>query len=206
MAGGVGVRALRPGLDLLLRAQGRVQDEQGRLLVLDLGELGSTGHITRAPVRLAELVDSAVSPYRHAAERAGPGLRTDADDAAVDVDARWPVAAIGNVVDNALRHGRGDVRVTTAVHDGSVRVRMDDDGPGFPPAATNAVTATATTFSCPAPAYTAAAISTVSPGTGTPKSSRKSRPPTAAYPQWSSSGARSAKTPGSGGAGMADHL
>lgn len=37
-------------------------------------------------------------------------------------------------------------------------------------------------LSRPAPEYTAAAISTVSPGRGTPKSSRKMNPPTATYP------------------------
>ncbi|MEU5309425.1 HAMP domain-containing sensor histidine kinase [Streptomyces sp. NPDC021562] len=101
--------------------------------LLDLEELGSTGHITRAPVRLADLVDTAVSPHRHTAERAGRGLRTTADDTTVDVDVRWLVPAVGNLVDNALRHGTGNVRVTAAVHDGRVRVRVVDDGPGFPP-------------------------------------------------------------------------
>ncbi|MET7479826.1 HAMP domain-containing sensor histidine kinase [Streptomyces sp. NPDC005648] len=101
--------------------------------LLDLEELGSSGHLTRAPVRLADLVDTAVSPHRRTAERAGHGLHTDVDDTAVDVDARWLVPAIGNLVDNALRHGNGSVRVTAVVHDGRVRVRVTDDGPGFPP-------------------------------------------------------------------------
>ncbi|MBW8794212.1 MAG: HAMP domain-containing histidine kinase [Streptomyces sp.] len=101
--------------------------------LLDLEELGSTGHITRAPVRLADLVDTAVSPHRRTAERAGYGLHIDADDTTIDVDARWLVPAVGNLVDNALRHGNGSVRVTAAVRDGRVRVRVGDDGPGFPP-------------------------------------------------------------------------
>ena len=46
-------------------------------------------------------------------------------------------------------------------------------------AATNAITATSTMFSRPAPAYTAAATSTASPGTGMPKLSSSSRLPTA---------------------------
>jgi signal transduction histidine kinase len=100
--------------------------------LLGLEELGSTGHLTRAPVRLADLVDTAVSPHRRTAERAGRGLRTDADDTIVDVDARWLVPAIGNLVDNALHHATGSVRVTAAVRDGRVRVRVHDDGPGFP--------------------------------------------------------------------------
>ncbi|MFI2201829.1 ATP-binding protein [Streptomyces sp. NPDC020192] len=101
--------------------------------LLDLEELGSTGHITRAPVRLTDLVTTAVSPHRRTAERTGRALRTDADGATADVDARWLVPALGNLVDNALRHGHGTVRLTAAVHEGRLRVRVTDDGPGFPP-------------------------------------------------------------------------
>jgi len=46
-------------------------------------------------------------------------------------------------------------------------------------AAASATMPTTTTLSCPAPAYTAAAIRMVSPGTGIPKSSRNTNPATA---------------------------
>jgi len=42
-----------------------------------------------------------------------------------------------------------------------------------------AMTPTATTFSLPAPAYSEAAMRIVSPGSGMPKSSTRTRPPTA---------------------------
>jgi signal transduction histidine kinase len=41
---------------------------------------------------------------------------------------------LGNLVDNALRHGGGDVRLTAQATDGSVRIEVADQGPGFPPA------------------------------------------------------------------------
>ena len=40
--------------------------------------------------------------------------------------------ALGNLVDNALRHGAGEVRLEAERADGSVELRIADDGPGFP--------------------------------------------------------------------------
>ena len=41
--------------------------------------------------------------------------------------------AIGNVVDNALRHGKGTVSLTARAHDDEVTVAVTDEGPGFSP-------------------------------------------------------------------------
>ncbi|MBA2360944.1 MAG: HAMP domain-containing protein [Actinobacteria bacterium] len=41
--------------------------------------------------------------------------------------------ALGNLVDNALRHGRGAVRLAAAPENGRVELRVEDEGPGFPP-------------------------------------------------------------------------
>ncbi|MEV6947235.1 HAMP domain-containing sensor histidine kinase [Streptomyces sp. NPDC051172] len=101
--------------------------------LLDLEELGSAGHTTALPVRLADLLDTAVAAHRRTAERAGRVLIVDAARVTVDVDARWLRPAVGNLVDNALRHGRGAVHVTAAVEDGRLRLRVTDDGPGFAP-------------------------------------------------------------------------
>ena len=40
--------------------------------------------------------------------------------------------ALGNLVDNALRHGAGTVRLEGAVEDGTLELRVSDDGAGFP--------------------------------------------------------------------------
>jgi two-component system OmpR family sensor kinase len=40
--------------------------------------------------------------------------------------------ALANLVDNALRHGRGEVRLAAAVTDGRVELHVIDDGSGFP--------------------------------------------------------------------------
>jgi signal transduction histidine kinase len=40
--------------------------------------------------------------------------------------------AIGNLLANAIEHGRGPVEVEVTVHGGVVRVAVTDDGPGLP--------------------------------------------------------------------------
>ncbi len=41
--------------------------------------------------------------------------------------------ALGNLVDNALRHGSGDVRLRTTTAGGNTELHCIDEGPGFPP-------------------------------------------------------------------------
>jgi two-component system, OmpR family, sensor kinase len=40
--------------------------------------------------------------------------------------------ALGNLVENALRHGDGTVRLQAGTANGSVALHVRDDGPGFP--------------------------------------------------------------------------
>jgi signal transduction histidine kinase len=56
------------------------------------------------------------------------------DDAAVDVDLNRIEQAIGNLVDNALRYGAGDVRLFVRRANGQVELHVADEGPGFSPA------------------------------------------------------------------------
>ncbi|MFJ9011198.1 sensor histidine kinase [Streptomyces canus] len=109
----------------------RLIDLSNALLALE--ELGSTDHLTRAPVSLADLVDAALAPHQRTAERAARDLTTEAAEVTVHVDTRWLRPAIGNLVDNALRHGHGSVRLTATVHDGRLRLCVTDEGSGFPP-------------------------------------------------------------------------
>ncbi|MFD8308356.1 ATP-binding protein [Streptomyces sp. NPDC059690] len=109
----------------------RLIDLSNALLVLE--ELGSTDHLTRAPVCLADLVDAALAPHQRAAERAARVLIAEAAEVTVHVDARWLGPAIGNLVDNALRHGRGTIRLTATVHERRLHLCVTDQGDGFPP-------------------------------------------------------------------------
>ncbi|MFD5734610.1 ATP-binding protein, partial [Streptomyces sioyaensis] len=101
--------------------------------LLDLEELGSTKHLTRAPVDLAELVDAAVSPHLRAAEGEDRAITVDVTPATVTIDARWLRPAIGNLISNALRHGHGDIHLTATASEDRLRLTLTDEGPGFPP-------------------------------------------------------------------------
>jgi two-component system OmpR family sensor kinase len=94
----------------------------------------------RLPVRLesvgvAELLGRVAARYseRAAAEgrtvayAAPPGLHLSADPLRLE-------QALGNVVDNALRHGAGAVHLGGIEVDGAVVLEVTDEGPGFPPA------------------------------------------------------------------------
>jgi signal transduction histidine kinase len=56
----------------------------------------------------------------------GPVVRAPIDPAAVQ-------EAVANLLDNALRHARATVVVTSGVADGRARVTVRDDGPGLAP-------------------------------------------------------------------------
>ena len=63
----------------------------------------------------------------------GPLRATVADVPPVRGDRIRLEQALGNLVDNALRHGAGEVRLTATAADGRVELHVLDQGQGFPP-------------------------------------------------------------------------
>jgi heavy metal sensor kinase len=93
----------------------------------------------RLPVRLADVdVEEVLQRVhrrfaRRAQEHGGDiavapstGLRVVADDLRLE-------QALGNMVDNALRHGGGQVSLAAVAENGSIALHVRDDGAGFPP-------------------------------------------------------------------------
>ncbi|MFD8130075.1 sensor histidine kinase [Streptomyces mirabilis] len=101
--------------------------------LLDLEQLGSGEQIRRTLVDVVDLVHTATDRHRRAAARESRVLLLDVTSAMVRVDPRWMEPAIANLVDNALRHGHGEVRIQAEATEGRLRLSVTDQGPGFPP-------------------------------------------------------------------------
>jgi two-component system OmpR family sensor kinase len=90
------------------------------------------------PLRLesigaSALLESVRNRFAWRAEQAGRPLEVYASAGlTISGDRLRLEQALGNLVENALRHGAGCVRVDARKVDGRVQLRVSDDGPGFP--------------------------------------------------------------------------
>lgn len=104
--------------DLLVLARSR----EGRLPVR-ASELSAGGLLEAVRERFA---DRARAHGRAIRVEAADGLRLQADDLRLR-------QALGNLVDNALRYGDGDVVLRSRAVDGAAELEVADSGQGFPP-------------------------------------------------------------------------
>jgi signal transduction histidine kinase len=122
-------RALRSAADETDRLAQLAED----LLVLahsDRGELP----LRRERIRVRELLERVAERFARRAAEAGRTLAVDApEDLAVDADALRLEQALGNLVDNALRHGGGAVVLAARGEGAVVSLHVTDEGGGFPP-------------------------------------------------------------------------
>jgi len=104
------------------------------LLVLARAEGGELP-VRREPVSAAELIDGIAERFRARADDAGRAIDTQAEDGLViHVDRLRAEQAVGNLVDNALRHGQGRILVEARRGgDGAMELHVRDEGAGFPP-------------------------------------------------------------------------
>jgi two-component system, OmpR family, sensor kinase len=142
--------ALRTELELALRRErsaGELKqalrsaaEESERLsqLAEDLLVLARS-HGGRLPVRRERLAAAALlgdvrERFGRRAAEAGRPLEVQADDRLeLSVDRLRAEQALGNLVENALRHGRGRILLQAQRRDGVVELHVRDEGPGFPP-------------------------------------------------------------------------
>ena len=89
--------------------------------------------LRREPVRADELLDAVREAFRPRADAAGRAIEAEADAIVLDADRLRLEQALGNLVDNALRHGAGAIRLDAVEHDGRVELHVRDEGPGLPP-------------------------------------------------------------------------
>jgi signal transduction histidine kinase len=126
-----------PVLAAALRSAGEETDRLSQLaddlLLLarvDSGDLP----LRRTEVPVLELLEAIATRFSRRAKDSGRTLETAApDDLVALADRRRLEQALSNLVENALRHGRGTVRLAATADNGSVCMVVTDEGPGFPP-------------------------------------------------------------------------
>jgi two-component system OmpR family sensor kinase len=90
--------------------------------------------IRRERLPAAELLITMRDRYARQAAEAGRALEIrDDDQLELDVDRVRAEQALGNLVENALRHGRGPVLLLAQRRNGRVELHVRDSGSGFPP-------------------------------------------------------------------------
>ncbi len=132
------LEATRAGLQTDLVAS---QLDRVRLGLADLEAARSGRRAAAEPssVSLERVVGRAAAGWRTAAGRAGGRLELDwaaAGPVQVRADPRRLSQALGNVLANAVEHGRGSVMVRGSRFPRRVRVEVADEGPGFSAAPT----------------------------------------------------------------------
>ncbi|MGY1608437.1 MULTISPECIES: sensor histidine kinase [unclassified Geodermatophilus] len=122
----------REGLSLLRAEVVRFERLVADLLEISRADAGNAD-LAVEEVRLAALVEETLA-RRRLAGRTTPRLDIgeDAARAVIHADKRRLERVLGNLMDNADKHGGGLTGVTVSCGDAVVRVLVDDDGPGVP--------------------------------------------------------------------------
>ena len=104
------------------------------LLVIARADGGGLA-LARAPLRSDELLAGVAERFAGRSATHGREVVVDAAPAAqLNADRRRLEQALGNLLDNALQHGAGTIRLSAQVRHASVELHVRDEGPGFPPA------------------------------------------------------------------------
>jgi two-component system, OmpR family, sensor kinase len=102
------------------------------LLVLARADEGRLP-LRRSAVPVGDLFESVARRFGPRAEASGRAFDLAARaDETIHADRLRLEQALGNLVDNALRHGAGAVRLEAERRDGDVTLRVSDEGGGFP--------------------------------------------------------------------------
>ena len=89
--------------------------------------------IRREPVAVGELLERVRARFERRASDAGRRIVVDSTDGTwAALDPLRVEQAIGNLTDNALRHGEGRVRLASREADAGIELSVTDEGPGIP--------------------------------------------------------------------------
>jgi two-component system OmpR family sensor kinase len=114
-------------------------DETDRLaqlasdLLLIAGSDGGKLPLRREPISAIDLLESVRNRFAWRGAEAGRALEVRAPpDLRITGDRLRLEQAMGNLVDNALRHGQGTVRIEARPTDRAAELHVHDEGPGLP--------------------------------------------------------------------------
>jgi signal transduction histidine kinase len=103
------------------------------LLVLARSDKGRL-EIKRGQVDVGAMIGLVRDRFSGRAEAAGRSLEAEPTDGlGLDADQLRLEQALGNLIDNALRHGAGPVRLSALRADSQLELHVSDAGRGFPP-------------------------------------------------------------------------
>jgi two-component system OmpR family sensor kinase len=123
---------LRAALHVAGEEADRLSQLADDLLVLAASDAGHLD-LDRRPVRALQLLEDVNRRFRVRAREGGRELALEeSDDAAVMADVPRVEQALSNLVDNALRHGRGTITLRAQGEDGHVELHVLDQGAGLP--------------------------------------------------------------------------
>jgi heavy metal sensor kinase len=102
------------------------------LLLIAASERGKLS-LRLEPLEASDLLASVARRFEWRAQEEGRSIQALAGDGvAVRGDRVRLEQALGNLVDNSLRHGGGRVQLEAAQLDGRIELHVADEGPGFP--------------------------------------------------------------------------
>jgi two-component system sensor histidine kinase TctE len=117
-------------------AVARMRHVTQQLLTLTRSDASSAGMLALSDVDLPELAQRELERWADAAVERNIDLGYEGPDRGVTVRGEPQLLRelIGNLVDNAIRYGKRGGEVTLSVHEAPLRIYVEDDGPGIPPA------------------------------------------------------------------------
>jgi two-component system OmpR family sensor kinase len=111
----------------------RLSELAESLLVIARADQGQLP-VRRSDLHADDLLDTLARRFGPRALAAGRTVRAEpAPGVELRGDAARIEQALGNMVENALRHGRGQITLSAMRSDGHVELHVRDAGPGFPP-------------------------------------------------------------------------
>jgi signal transduction histidine kinase len=114
---------------------GRLAQLADDLLLLASADAGALA-IRRSRVEVSDMLDAVAARYRRRADEAERRIEIDVSESpgpTILADQRRLEQALSNLVENALGHGAGTIRLGASQLNGYLELRVTDEGQGFPP-------------------------------------------------------------------------